>query len=96
VTTLLAVNISKQGRSETDDISRIDPEIFDLVPADGLKFFALYQRYDSLGKAIAELTTAFEPCCLTHNDFKLNNLLLHANIEERLFSSLLYLKPVFA
>jgi len=63
-------------------LERIDPEVFGLVPADGLKFFALYQRYDSLGKAITELTTAFEPCCLTHNDLKLNNILLHNDWEQ--------------
>ena len=57
-------------------LRRIGPDIFGLVPADGLRFFALYQRYDSLWQAIAQLTTAFEPCCLTHNDLKLNNILL--------------------
>lgn len=57
-------------------LERISPEIFGQVPVDALKFFALYQRYDSLKQAIAELTTAFEPCCLTHNDLKLNNILL--------------------
>lgn len=62
-------------------IERIEPEIFGIVPTEGLKFFSLYQRYDSLGKAIAELATAFQPCCLTHNDLKLNNILLHNNWE---------------
>ncbi|MEH2296947.1 aminoglycoside phosphotransferase family protein [Nostoc sp.] len=57
-------------------LERVEPEIFGLVPADGLKFFALYQRYDSLGKAIAELGNAVIPSCLTHNDLKLNNILL--------------------
>ncbi len=57
-------------------LERIGPEIFGLVPSDGLKFFALYQRYDSLGKAIAELGDSITPCCLTHNDLKLNNILL--------------------
>jgi thiamine kinase-like enzyme len=65
-------------------LERISPEIFGQVPADGLKFFALYQRYDSLGKAIAELVAAFEPCCLTHNDLKLNNILLHNDWEQTL------------
>jgi hypothetical protein len=60
-------------------LERISPEIFGLVPADGLKFFALYQRYDSLGQAIAQLGNAVTPCCLTHNDLKLNNILLHNN-----------------
>lgn len=65
-------------------LERISPEVFGLVPAEGLKFFALYQRYDSLGKAIAELSTAFEACCLTHNDLKLNNILLHNNWKQAL------------
>lgn len=63
-------------------LERIGPEIFGRVPADGLKFFALYQRYDSLEKAIAELATTFKPCCLTHNDLKLNNILLHTDWEQ--------------
>jgi len=65
-------------------LERISPEVFGQVPADGLKFFALYQRYDSLGKAISELATAFNPCCLTHNDLKLNNILLHNDWEQAL------------
>ncbi|MBD2451457.1 aminoglycoside phosphotransferase family protein [Nostoc sp. FACHB-152] len=63
-------------------LERISPEIFGQMPADGLRFFALYQRYDSLGKAIAQLTDAFEACCLTHNDLKLNNILLHNDWEQ--------------
>lgn len=60
-------------------LERITPEVFSAVPADGLKFFALYQRYDSLGQAIAQLGNAFTPSCLTHNDLKLNNILLHTD-----------------
>ncbi|MEH2072415.1 MAG: aminoglycoside phosphotransferase family protein [Nostoc sp.] len=63
-------------------LEHIGPEIFGLVPADGLKFFALYQRYDSLGQALRELSTAFSPRCLTHNDLKLNNILLHQDWEQ--------------
>lgn len=69
------------------NLERISPEIFGLVPGDGLKFFALYQRYDSLGKAIAELGDSIHPCCLTHNDLKLNNILL-SNDWQQLESSL--------
>lgn len=58
-------------------LERMTPEVFASVPADGLKFFVLYQRFDSLGQAIAELGSAFTPACLTHNDLKLNNILLH-------------------
>jgi 5-methylthioribose kinase len=74
----------KQAPKFIGGLERIRPEVFGQVPADGLKFFALYQRYDSLGKAIAELTTAFEACCLTHNDLKLNNILLHNDWEQAL------------
>ena len=63
-------------------LERITPEIYGSVPADGLKFFALYQRYDSLGNAIAELGKAFTPSCLTHNDLKLNNILLHTDWQQ--------------
>lgn len=63
-------------------LERIKPEIFSSVPADGIKFFALYQRYDSLGMAIAKLGNAFTPACLTHNDLKLNNILLHTDWQE--------------
>lgn len=66
-------------------LDRITPEIFGRVPADGLKFFTLYQRYDSLGQAIANLTNAFTPCCLTHNDLKLNNILLCLDWEATFF-----------
>lgn len=63
-------------------LERISPNVFGLVPADGLKFFALYQRFDSLGQAIAQLVNTFNPCCLVHNDLKLNNVLLHTEWEK--------------
>ena len=69
----------KSTQRLTRGLSRLKPEIFGQVPADGLKFFALYQRYDSLGKALAELNESFKPCCLTHKDLKLNNILVPSN-----------------
>lgn len=57
-------------------LTRLTPEIFGSYPSDALKFFGLYQRYDSLGVAIAQLVDGISPCCLTHNDLKLNNILL--------------------
>lgn len=60
-------------------LARITPEIFGNVATDGLKFYELYQRYDSLGGAIAALNKAFTPCCLTHNDLKFTNILLHTD-----------------
>ncbi len=63
-------------------LERVKPEIFSSIPADGIKFFTLYQKYDSLGQAIAELGNSFTPNCLTHNDLKLNNILLHTDWQE--------------
>ncbi|MBE9037079.1 phosphotransferase family protein [aff. Roholtiella sp. LEGE 12411] len=63
-------------------LERVEPEIFGMVPGDGLKFFALYQRYDSLGDAIAELGNAVTPSCVTHNDLKLNNILLYKDWQD--------------
>lgn len=60
-------------------LEHLTPEIFGVVPDEGLKFYALYQRYDSLGEALVELGDAMKACCLTHNDLKLNNILLHDN-----------------
>jgi Phosphotransferase enzyme family len=56
----------------------IKPEIFAEVTTDGLIFFSLFQRHQSLAQAIAELNQTFQPTCLTHNDLKLNNILLYA------------------
>lgn len=66
----------------TQGLERITPEIFGIIPMDGIKFYALYQRYDSLGKAIADIASAYTPSCFTHNDLKLNNILLHNHWER--------------
>ena len=63
-------------------LERIEPEIFSQVPQDALRFFKLYQRYDSLSKAISKLADAYEPCCLIHNDLKMNNILLSLTWEQ--------------
>lgn len=71
-----------QPFSLTRSLDRLTPDIFGTFPADALKFFSLYQRYDSLGQAIAELCHTIELCCLTHNDLKLNNILIADRGEE--------------
>jgi thiamine kinase-like enzyme len=63
-------------------LEHLTPEIFGTVPDDGLKFYALYQRYDSLGQALVELGEAVQACCLTHHDLKLNNILIHNHWEQ--------------
>jgi 5-methylthioribose kinase len=59
-----------------DGLEPIEPEIFGIISRDNLKFFELFQRYDRLKDAIAQLNATFESCCLTHNDLKLDNILL--------------------
>jgi hypothetical protein len=63
-------------------IGSISPEIFGTVPTDALKFYVLYQQYESLESAIADLASNWEPCCLTHNDLKLNNILVHSRWQQ--------------
>jgi Phosphotransferase enzyme family len=58
-------------------LDRFSPEIFGQIPADAIKFFILYQRYDSLSSAISELIASAKPCCIIHNDLKLSNILVH-------------------
>jgi thiamine kinase-like enzyme len=66
------------------ELKQIDPEVLSLFAIEGLKFFVLYQRYEVLGKAINELASAFNPCCLTHKDLELKNILLPINWEQSL------------
>jgi Phosphotransferase enzyme family len=63
-------------------IGSIGPEIFGSVPTDALKFYVLYQQYESLESAIADLAYNWNPCCLTHNNLKLNNILVHSKWEK--------------
>jgi thiamine kinase-like enzyme len=59
-------------------VDSITPEIFGTVPTEALKFYLLYQHYESLASAIADLAYEWQPCCLTHNDLNLNNILIHS------------------
>lgn len=68
-------------------LDRLEPEILGKISADGLKFYQLYQRYDSLRRAIANLNEIYTPCCLIHRDLKFNNILLHTDWQPRLSSS---------
>lgn len=63
-------------------LERISPDVFNIVPADGLKFYSLYQKFESLGEALANLGDAYLPACVTHNDLKINNILLKNNWQE--------------
>lgn len=63
-------------------LERIKPEVFGVVRTDGLEFFRLYQRYQSLADAIAQLNAAWKPICLIHNDLRLSNILLSLDWEK--------------
>jgi hypothetical protein len=74
-------------------IGRLSPELFGTVPNDGIKFYTLYQRYASLGDAIDRLIASTKSRCLIHNDFKLNNILLHQDWQQ-LASDDLLVRPI--
>ncbi|WAL58762.1 T3SS effector HopA1 family protein [Thermocoleostomius sinensis] len=59
------------------ELRYLSPDIFGKTTSDGLKFYELYQRYDSLAQAIDRLSASYHACCLTHQDLKFNNILLH-------------------
>lgn len=59
-------------------INSINQDIFGKIPTEALKFHTLYQNYESLESAIADLAYEWKPCCLTHNDLQLNNILVHS------------------
>jgi len=63
-------------------IESLTPDIFGAVPGEALQFYTFYQRYESLESAIADLAYEWQPCCLTHNDLKLNNILLHSRWDK--------------
>jgi len=63
-------------------VESIAPDIFGMVPTPALQFYTLYQRYESLESAIADLAYEWNPCCLTHNDLKLNNILVHSRWQQ--------------
>jgi len=59
-------------------IDFLEPGIFGKVNTIALEFYSRYQSYDFLESAIAELAWEWDPCCLTHNDLKLENVLVHS------------------
>lgn len=63
-------------------VGTVTPEMFGNIPAEAFKFYILCQRYESLEAAIADLAYEWNPCCLTHNDLKLDNILIHSRWER--------------
>ncbi|MBS3029671.1 MAG: aminoglycoside phosphotransferase family protein [Dolichospermum sp. DET50] len=63
-------------------IPSINPDTFGIIPTEALEFHRLYQRYESLESAIADLAYEWKPSCLTHNDLHLSNILVHSRWEK--------------
>jgi Phosphotransferase enzyme family len=66
----------------THKIMKIGPEVFGSISSDGMQFFVLFQRYESLREAMIEAIKSFTPYCLVHNDLKPANILLHVHWED--------------
>jgi Phosphotransferase enzyme family len=79
-------SVEPTERFDTGKTMRIGPEIFGSISAEGMEFFVLLQRYESLKLAFVEAVDSFTPCCLTHNDLKLANILLRKDWENGLDS----------
>ncbi|MCU0568093.1 MAG: aminoglycoside phosphotransferase family protein [Oculatellaceae cyanobacterium Prado106] len=69
----------------TRGLERLKPEVFGILCADALDFYRLYQRAVPLREAIAHLS--WYPCCLIHQDLKLNNVILQQSWAESLSNS---------
>jgi thiamine kinase-like enzyme len=82
-------NIARPEHYHPDKLVRIGPEIFGSISLDGMQFFVLFQRFESLREAMIEAVEGFAPCCLTHNDLKPANILLHMNWEHNPKSNVL-------
>ncbi len=67
-----------QFHNPAQGIGTMGPEMLSQVPGDALKFYSLYQSHESLAAAIADLAYNWQPCCLTHNDLKLENIIVHS------------------
>ncbi|MBK1990425.1 aminoglycoside phosphotransferase family protein [Sphaerospermopsis aphanizomenoides BCCUSP55] len=82
------MNTAPQGQfryhfyNPTQGVAAINQDIFSQIPTEALKFHVLYQRYESLESAIADLAYEWQPCCLTHNDLQLNNILVHSRWQQ--------------
>jgi hypothetical protein len=70
-----------EGQSASPHFSsimdEITPEVFSGFCADGIEFFRLIQRYDSLKQAIVTLDELWQASCLIHKDFRFFNILVH-------------------
>jgi Phosphotransferase enzyme family len=91
---LLTAELGGKLRTSFRKIERLTPEIFAHTPADGIKFYMMYQRYPSLEKAIDDLISRTQSRCLIHGDFKLNNILLYRDGENHRATGSSIVRPI--
>jgi hypothetical protein len=71
-----------QFHNPAQGLPSMGAEILAQVPRDALKFYTLYQSHESISAAIADLAYNWQPCCLTHNDLHLENILVHSRWQQ--------------
>jgi hypothetical protein len=59
------------------EVPALTPEDFSQRRQDAFEFFRLYQNDRVLQQAIAQLQATWQSCCLTHQDLRLANWLIH-------------------
>ena len=60
-----------------EKLAKFSPEIFAYICPESLEFFKLYQRFPSLHQAVNKLHQNYQAVCLTHQDLRLGNYLIH-------------------
>lgn len=60
-------------------LERFGPGIFSKISADGLDFWRLYQRYESLHQAVVTLVESYQSSCLIHDDLEFRNILVNGS-----------------
>ncbi|MCU0552386.1 MAG: aminoglycoside phosphotransferase family protein [Leptolyngbya sp. Prado105] len=63
-------------------LERIGVSVFQNVRRESLEFYRMYQRFESLATAIAQLKQTWNPCCLVHQDLRLENVLVQPESGE--------------
>ncbi|MBD2139211.1 aminoglycoside phosphotransferase family protein [Anabaena sp. FACHB-1237] len=63
-------------------IEIITPDTFSIIPTEGWQFYLEYQQNERIESAIADLSYQWKPCCLTHNDLHLSNILIHSRWQQ--------------
>lgn len=63
-------------------IEMITPDTFSMIPRQGWQFYLEYQQNERIESAIADLAYQWKPCCLTHNDLHLSNILIHSRWKQ--------------